>query len=496
MYKYLLMLKLILVFSLVNSTSAQQKDTQLTLEKAFEYAVANSLDGFIAKRQYGANFWQLRAFKARLLPQLNLELQPIEFNRAVVQRFDPARNVDVFRQQQNFSNVARLSLNQNVLITGARVFVSSSFNRLVNFGENRIENYNVTPISVGIDQPIMAFNELKWRRKTLDLEYEQSKKEYISSVQQIHVKTIDLFFNWALANNKLRIAKENKTNAVRLYDIGQKRYDLGAIAKDDLLNLELETYTTNTKLAQAGQELQAVLTELQIFLDVKDLSDYTPMLPELIPNLKINPEEAKELMLENNPESLGLTIREIEAKRDLQRAIKENRFDLSINAQYGLNQQASELSEAYKNPLDQQIVSVQFSMPILDWGERKGNIETAKMNKELSDIEVRQSKNGIIQDLIQKVNNFNLQEDLVTVSQKSRDISRASYEIAEGRFATGKIDLIRFLNSRTSWQSASDQYIQSLQQFWKFYYELQGVTLYNFIDRIHLKEDFENILNN
>ncbi len=466
----------------------------ISLKETLEMAVDHSLDAFKAKRRYGSGYWEYRSFQAKLLPKMDLVLQPFTFNRSFIQRYDPQNNIDVYREQKNLNTYAQLAITQNIMATGATVYVNSNFNRLENFGDPSIENYSTTPIRIGLIQPLMAFNELKWTDHTANLEYEKAKREYLAQQQDIHLKTVSFFFRWALADTKVDIARENLRNALRLYKIGKKRYPLGTIEKDDLLNLELETFTADTGLAQAEQELQAVISELQLFLDRDDLLSFIPELPEVISSLKIDLEEAKELAQRNNPELLDIDIRKINAERDLDRAIKENRFDLSISASYGLNQQANDFAKAYSNFLDQQTVAIQFSMPILDWGERKGNIKTALMNKEVADIEIKQAENDIDQQLLQKVNNFNLQEKLVVVALKTRDISRESYDITEKRFLSGKVDLLRLLTARKAWQTASEGYVQSLQSYWEYYYGVQQLTLYDFTDRTAIIEDFDRLL--
>ncbi len=471
-----------------------QEKKVLTLRETLELANKSSLDAFRAKRQYAVGYWRYRSFGARLLPKVDLDLRPFTFNRSFIKRYDPEKNIDVYRQQQNLNTYSQISISQNIMATGATVYVNSSFNRLVNYGDTTIENYNTTPVRIGLTQPLMAFNALKWQNRTAALEYEKAKKDYIYQEQQVNIKTVSLFFKWALASTKVEIAQENKKNALRLYEIGKKRYPLGTIEKDDLLNLELETFTADTGLAQTKQEFQEIVSDLKLFLYKDDLSEYVPELPELISSLKIEVREAQQLAQKNNPELLDIVIKKIKAEQDLDRAIKENRFDLSINASYGLNQQANEFAAAYSNFLDQQMVAIQFSMPLLDWGERKGNIKTARMNKELAEIQIEQDENDIDRQLLQKVNNFNLQEELVIVALKTKKVSRESYGITEKRFLLGKVDLLRLLSARKAWQAASEGYINSLQSYWNYYYGVQQLTLYNFMDATPLARDFDQLL--
>ena len=386
----------------VNTTQSQQLK-KISLKETLQLATKNSLDAFKAKRQYAIDYWKYKSFNAKLLPRVDLNLQPFTYNRSLVKRYDPTNNIDVYKQQQSLNMFSELSVSQNIMATGTKVFVNSNFNRLTNYGDATIKNYSTTPIRIGIIQPIMAFNELKWMNKTALLAFEKAKKDFVFNEQKINIEAASLFFKWALNSAKVTIAKETKINAEKLYKIAVKRYRIGAIEKDDLLNLELEGFTSKTNLSKATQELETVVSDLKLFLNKEDIELYEPELPILISNLKINLVDAENYMNLNNPDLLNTSIRKINAERDLDKVTKDNRFKLSINASYGLNQQSNNFSEAYRNFLDQQIVAVRFSMPILDWGERKGIIKTAKMTKELADIEIQQTINDVKRQLVLKV---------------------------------------------------------------------------------------------
>jgi outer membrane protein TolC len=138
---------------------------------------------------------------------------------------------------------------------------------------------------------------------------------------------------------------------------------------------------------------------------------------------------------------------------------------------------------------------VNFSIPILDWGERRGNIKTARMNKDVAEIELPQDADKFKQEITQKVLDFNLQKDLVEGAFKTSEIARESYQITEKRFALGNSDYLRLTSSRQAWQSATEQYIQSLLNYWRLYYEVQQLTLYDFMNNVPLTQDFDKVLN-
>lgn len=479
---------------------AQQQDTlstihqNITLDAILKLASKHSLDVFKAKRKYGVNYWEFRSFKSSLLPTINFETRPFTFNRALVERYDSEQNIDVFRQQQTINSFANLSISQNIGATGTRLFINSSFNRLENFGDFQTESYNAMPVRIGLVQPIMAFNTFKWQKRTAPLEYQIAKQDLIYELQTINLKSVDLFFNWALASKKVEISNENKASAEKLFNIGKKRYELIAIERDELLNLELDVYNANISLTQNIQTLQRTETELKLFLRDQLPQDAIPELPELISNLHIDLNKAIAFAYENNPDILDLKLRKVEALRDLDKAIKDNRFDLSLNASYGLNQQANTFVDAYGRFLDQQMVAIQLNVPILDWGERKGKIKTAKMNSDVIDIELQQNEDTYKQDITLNVLDFNLQKELVLGALRTSEISKESYKLTEHRFLSGSVDFLNLTSSRKAWQSANENYIQTLQSYWTLYYKLQQLTLYNFINDHVLIQDFETIL--
>ncbi|GAL91026.1 TolC family protein [Jejuia pallidilutea] len=505
MIKYSKIKQIVLCVCVLISSSqleAQQQDSlitthqTITLNDILKLASKNSLDVFKAKRKYGVNYWQFRSFKSSLLPKIDFETRPFTYNRALIERYDSELNIDVFRQQQTINSFANLSLSQNIAATGTRLFINSSFNRLENFGNFQTESYNATPVRIGLSQPIMAFNPFKWQQKTAPIEFQKAKQDFLYELQTINLKSVDLFFKWALASKKVEIAQENKISAEKLFNIGKKRYDLIAIERDELLNLELDVYNANTNLTQNLQTLQKTEAELKLFLRDKLPQKAVPELPELITNLSIDLNKAIALAYENNPDILDLKLRKIEALRDLDKAIKDNRFDLSLNASYGLNQQANTFVDAYGRFLDQQMVSIQLNVPVLDWGERKGKIKTAKMNKDVVDIELQQNEDSYKQDVTLNVLDFNLQKELVDGALRTRDIAKESYTLTEKRFLSGSVDFLSLTASRKAWQQANENYIRALESYWKIYYKVQQLTLYNFIKDTPLIQDFETILEN
>jgi len=483
----------LIIFVGLKTTVSSQNESLKSIGLSDIISIANkkSLASFKIQREYTADYWRYRSFGASLLPKIDFTTEPFTFTRSFVRRYDNENNIDVFRLQQNLFSFGQISITQNVLFSNAKIYASSSLGRLANNGENTFENYSATPIQIGIEQPIMAFNELKWQRKSLDLEFAVAKQDVVYGYQSINLEVLKLFFEWALADAQFDLALINLSNSDKILSIGNKKYEIGSIERDELLSLKLEKNSAQSSLVNAQNYKNEALSKLEIYLGVK-LENNKPKLPEMVFNIYIDNDEALKLAKTNNPKFLNIEIDRIYAEKDFDRIVKENRFKLSINASYGLNQQSNSLSSAYSDFLEQQLVAVTFTLPLVDWGERKGKIETAKQTKEIKEIELNQTQNNLIQEVYNAVSNFNSQHDLVVNSQEAKSIASETYELIEKKFLRGNVDLLRLINVREAKLNTSLNYIETLKNFWEAYYKIQQLTLFDFKTSQTLKNSYSS----
>ena len=127
---------------------------------------------------------------------------------------------------------------------------------------------------------------------------------------------------------------------------------------------------------------------------------------------------------ENNPQFLELRQNVLEAEQEVDRTRKESRFNASINASIGFNQVAEDIGGAYRHPLQQDMVSVSVSIPLVDWGVRKGKYNMAKNNLNVVRISSQQSEISIEEEVIMTVNDFNVQQSLVQSAEEALDLAQ------------------------------------------------------------------------
>lgn len=480
---------LVLFCSLVK---AQQ--TTMTLEQVLKRAQSNSLDAFLQKNMFQARKWEYKSFLADRLPNLTLGMTPFDYNRSFVSRYNSVTNLDEFREQQSLYSYARMSLSQNVSLTGGTIYVDSDFGRLENYGDTDRKSYTTTPVRIGLIQPLFAYNEQKWMSKLAPLKFAKAKKDYIANSQYINLKAIELFFNQVLAHLDERIASTNKENAGLLYDIGKKRYEIAAIKQSELLNLELNVLQAEIDLVKSEKQLQQARFDLNLFLDLERENTNDLLLPENISDLNINAAYALDLALKNNPLILEEEQNEMQADMQVDKTKKESRFQATLTASYGLNQQAESLNSAYEKPLDQQKVKFSVEIPILDWGKRKGKYKMALSDREVIRLQAKQREMDFVQEVSRKVIDFNLQKRLVENAKHAAEVAKKSHDVNLHLFKEGKITVLQLDDALKKRTTAERNYLNHLKDYWMYYFKIQQYTLYDFKAQTELEELFDTQL--
>ena len=202
-------------------------------------------------------------------------------------------------------------------------------------------------------------------------------------------------------------------------------------------------------------------------------------------------DKALQMAHENNPQLLGLKQNVLEAERNVDKTKKESRFNASVNASIGFNQVADNFGDVYHKPMQQDLVSVSVSIPLVDWGVRKGKYNMARNNLNVVKTSARQDEISLDEEVIMTVNDFNIQQNMITSAEEALDLSILAYNETRQRFIIGKADINSLTLSLNRQQEAQQNYISALQNYWLNYYKIRKLTLHDFATGISLTDKFD-----
>lgn len=461
--------------------------TALTLQQVLDIAGKSSPRAKLAETGRKTRYWNYRNFKSNYLPQLRLEGNLPGLQRGY-QRITLNDGNDAFRLRTLANSSMGLTLNQGIALTGGNVFLSSNLQRIDLLGSNRNISYLSSPVSIGISQPIFGFNRLRWDQKIEPLRYEESRKQFNEDLEQARVDAAGLFFGLLLAQINYRIQEKNLANNDTLYKISKGRYNLGKIAENDLLQMELSVMNARANLNQAQLDVEQGSLLMRTFLNLRGnelIVVEEPPLPEDIP---VDEETALREAFNNRQQITSMKRQLMEAEAGVSEAIR-SRWGIDLVGQYGFTQTAADISSAYNSPLEQQSVSLGISVPIADWGRARSRVEITRANRELVQLNSEVAEQNFRQDVILAVKQVNMSRRKVMIAAKADTIAQRRYDITVQRYLIGKISIVDLNIANQEKDQARQDYILSLRNFWNSWLELRRKTLYDFANRQTIKYD-------
>jgi outer membrane protein len=482
---------LIIFICLIPSLVQAQKTYLLSLDEAIKMAENQSSDAILAKTKYRGSYWRYRYYQAAYLPSLSMAAILPSINRSFTQIVLPDGS-EAFVPQSLSTSSINFYLNQQIGLTGGSIFLNSGLQRIDLF-TNNTTSYLSTPVSIGINQPVLSYNDLHWQKRIEPLYFKEARRQYVQDIENIHLKTIALFFDVITAQSNIQSAVLSRTNSDTLYKLGQGRFQLGRIAENELLQLELNTLNSGLSVQQQTIGYNSALAKIKSYLGLSSRDSLTLILPEAPDSNQVNVSVASLQAANNNPMSVSLERQEIEAQRDVAKARGNNGIQGNLFAEYGLNQNAPTIPAAYKNPQDQEQLRFGITLPIIDWGKARGAIEMARAQQELASTNIKKAKTDFEQEVELIAAQYNLQNNQLIIARKADEVSKRRFFIAKQRYLLGKIGITDLNIAQSDMDAAQRSYIDVLRNSWVNYFNLRYITLYDFKKQTTLEQEIKDV---
>ncbi|WP_296123276.1 TolC family protein [uncultured Bacteroides sp.] len=473
-----------------NDTLGHERN--ITLSEAIVLARTQSVDAAVALNELKTAYWEYRTFRADLLPEVNFTGTLPNYNKS----YSTYQNSDGsygFVRNNTLGLSGQLSVDQNLWFTGGKLSLTSSLDYLKQLGSGGEKQFMSVPVSLELTQPVFGVNTLKWNRRIEPVRYAEAKAEFISATEEVTMKTITYFFQLLLAKESLATAMQNKTNADRLYEVAIAKRKMGQISENDLLQLKLNSLQGKADVTEAESNLNAKMFQLRSFLGVSEQENLNPVLPATVPDIKMEYDRVLNKALERNSFAQNIRRRQLEADYEVATA-RGNLRSIDLFASVGYTGQNHDLSSAYRDLLDNQIVQVGVKIPILDWGKRRGKVRVAKSNREVVLSKIRQEQMDFNQDIFLLVANFNNQAQQLDIAEEADVIAEKRYKTSVETFMIGKISTLDLNDAQNSKDEARQKHISELYYYWYYFYQLRSLTLWDFEHDTELEADFEDII--
>ena len=452
----------------------------LSLKEAIHIASEHSFDAYLAKFRYEASYWTYKSFLAELKPSANLYGDFLNFKHSKVE----ARNYEDGRinyvDDNSMSNSLSISIDQQVSALGGKLSIQSYLYRLDQYNYDLL-TFNSQPLKISYSQPLISYNELKWKKKIYPKQYEKAKREYLESIESIALTTSELFFNAITSQSQYKQCKNKNKDLNTLYEISKKRFALGTLTKSELLQLELSLLNSQIDMVSAKAKQDEVIFELFSYLHINNYEDIELLIPREVPNIIINIDLAQQMALNNSSHQYEQDLSLLTAQQSLAQAKSAKGIQMQVSGEMGFLRTTNEIQSAYNKLQDNEIVGLKLSLPIFDWGVQKGKVKVAKSNLELVKTQIEQNREAYLQQIKQLVVMLNMQNELYQTSKRVEEISLERYDITKKKFESGTVSVTDLNTAIQDQESARIRNINQLKNYWIYYLSLRKATLYDWI---------------
>jgi len=473
------------------AVSAQTDTLRLSLDDCIAMARRQSIDAAVALGELRSAYWQWRSYRADLLPEVSLSGTAPSWNK----RYSSYQQADgslSFVRNDYLGLDGAVNITQKLWPTGGTLSVESSLDYLHQSGSGGSQNQFMSlPVAITLQQPLFSVNHLKWNRRIEPLRYREAQARFLTETEQVAMQAINLYFGLLLAGEQVNIARQNLQTAEKLYEVAQAKRRMGTISENDVLQLRLDVLTARSALTNSESNRQARQFALRSFLDVE--ADIEPVVPEDVPQVRLDYDNVLNHALQNNALATTMRRRQMEADYAVATA-RANRQSINLYAQLGYTGTADNMNAAYRNLLSNEVVSVGITVPLLDWGKRKGQRRMAESNREIVQGQLRQQSQDFRQDIFVLTEQFNNQAEQLRIACEADTIARRRYHTNVETFKIGSISTLELSDAQKAKDQARQNRIQQLFNYWYYYYQLRSIALWDFERGCDISEDFEKII--
>ena len=487
-----------LSISICNALSAfAQTDTlHLTLDECITMARRQSVDAAVALGELRSAYWQWRSYRADLLPEVSLSGTLPSYNK----RYSSYQQADgglSFVRNDYLGLDGSLNITQKLWPTGGTLSVESSLDYLHQSASSPsgrsggVNQFMSLPVAITLSQPLFGVNHLKWNRRIEPLRYREAQARFLTETEQVAMQAISLYFGLLLSGEQMNIARQNLQTAEKLYEVALAKRRMGSISENDVLQMRLDVLTARSALTNSESMWQASQFALRSFLDVE--ADIMPAVPEDIPQLHLDYDDVLGHALHNNAHATTMRRRQMEADYAVASA-RTNRQSINLYAQVGYTGTGENMNTAYRNLLSNEVVQVGVTIPLLDWGKRKGQRKMAESNRDIVQGQLRQQAQEFRQNIFILTEQFNNQAEQLRIACEADTIACRRYHTNVETFKIGSISTLELSDAQKAKDQAWQNRIQQLFNYWYYYYQIRSIALWDFERNCELSEDIEKLM--
>ena len=413
--------------------------TILTLDRALGIAMTNSPDIRRSILNLERSRESLNAQNAALKSNFSLSLTPVDYNLT--------RDYDDFQATWYTNEATRsygtFTIAQPIKLTDATLSLNNKLSWQDTYVETdqspRINKSFSNNLFLSFNQPLFTYNRTKLQLRELELDLENATLQNAIQKLNIEKNVTQGFYNVYQNQMSLQIAREEYDNMQQSYEIIKNKVEAGLSAMEELYQAELNLATSKSNYQNQQVLLDNSKDAFKQFIGLSLFEEITVLANVTHEPVQIDLEKAIEYGLSNRME---LRQREIDIENsqfDLVRTSAMNEFKGDMSVSVGLFGDNEQFGDIYETPTKNPQVSLSFSIPLWDWGEKKSRIKATEANIKTRELSHEDERNNIIISIRTVYRNLQNLENQIEIARQNEKNAQLTYEINLERYKNGDL---------------------------------------------------------
>ncbi len=328
-------------------------------------------------------------------------------------------------------------------------------------------------------QPILQPNEIKNNIRKAELDLEATELGFRDEEIRIATQVSRSFYELFELTHEDIIAAGEAERLAEIYQIGQRLYAEEVISEVNLLQLEVNSVTSqNEASANAGRlarEIDDFKQEVGLPADTEieiDASmEYTPEVIDIDAMIE-------KALIQRSDLRSTLRRRE-EHEMDIMERRAEGRLTGDISLTLGLEgrgQEMAQLYEAIRDPDQARGVAIKFELPLWDWGRNQARVNSKQTELDQNLRTEEEQIRTIRREVENAVARVREAEGRLRLLQPGVEASVRSYDLALGQFKAGALNVQDILLTQDQVSDSRSSYLGAYLDYERARIDLRAVT--------------------
>lgn len=339
-----------------------------------------------------------------------------------------------------------------------------------------LNNNNIYHARLSLTQPLFTGFKIVESNKMARHAENIANENVILTKAEVLAKTDEAYWRVVSLHQKVKLAHSYEALLDRLVSDLENMYAEGIITKNDVLKAQVKQNESKLQVMKAENGLALSKMSLAQIIGLEDddvnvadqnINDNEVLLTGTIDNTLASAENRAEIAM----------LKEKVSVMDAQKNIERSKFMPSVllTGGYGFtspnpyNGLRSEFGGDWS-------VGVAVSMPIFTWGERKHDLNVAKVKKQRAQYELDDAREMI--NLQIRQNQFKHMESIKKVEMTKLSVEQAKENMnsTKDNLIEGRTTLSELLEAQAQWADASSEHIDALIEVKTSQTELEKAT--------------------